>query len=118
MDLSFRELLFLVTGMFLGASMITWGLADESNLPSKDKINNWTNQYYQEQIVNRDPDIINVYVKNISGSRFPGLYSASLVKEELNGQGRRNTSEDIFISRDGLQTGKMDTIRIKRPDTN
>ena len=115
MDLEFKNLVFLVTGMFLGASMITWGLADESGLPSRDKVKNWTQEYYQEQTVNRDPEVINVYVQNISDSRFPSLYSGELVKERLQDQGRVNTSEEIFISRDGLETGKLETIRLERP---
>ncbi|MFB6116446.1 MAG: hypothetical protein ABEK10_02930 [Candidatus Nanosalina sp.] len=116
MDISFRDLVFLVAGMFLGAGMITWGLADESTLPSKDKIKNWTEQYYQEEIVNEERAVINVYIENISESRFPSMYRAELVKESIEQKSRQNSTERIYISKDGLQTGRLEEIVLSRPE--
>lgn len=114
-SVEFNAIVFLVVGMILGASAITWGLADETNLPPEEKIINWTEEYYQDSIVNEERDVIGVEVSQLEDSRFPSLYTAKLTEIRLLEKSRENRTREIYISKDGLQTGQLDEVSFTEP---
>lgn len=97
-------------GMVIGAAFITWGLADTSELPPQNAVEQFAEEKYREAVVDQRQYIDGVETVSFTESRYPSFYKAVYNVSTDYGYAEK----EVYISKDGLMMSTPEKIRFPR----
>lgn len=91
----------LMVGMVLGASAITWGLTEQSQLPSEDVVGKYALEKYREDVVARSRYVNGASLVSVEDTNYPSIYNVTL--KTIRGNSNIEVM-NIYVTKDGLYT--------------